>query len=102
MRRFNSAEDLRKQGRGDELDVQRIRLLQMGQYIKDTNAYFTHRNRGINAANRMIQRITTAPNMTAKQKREAIDQINAYVLAMSREGLRRVEEIQKYLRTDKM
>lgn len=102
MRRFNSAEDLRKQGRGDELDVQRIRLLQMGQYIKDTNAYFTHRNRGINAANRMIQRITTAPNMTAKQKREAIDQINAYVLAMSREGLMRVEEIKKYLRTDKM
>ena len=70
--------------------------------ISDTNAYFTHRNRGINAANRMIQRITTAPNMTAKQKREAIDQINAYVLAMSREGLMRVEEIKKYLRTDKM
>ena len=102
MVKLNSAENLYEQRRFGELDTSRIRLLQIRGFIKDTNKFLTSRNRGINAANRTIQRITTAPNMTAKQKREAIDQINAYVLAMSREGLRRVEEIQKYLRTDKM
>lgn len=102
MVKLNSAENLYEQRRFGELDVRRIRLLQIRGFIKDTNKFLTSRNRGINAANRTIQRITTAPNMTAKQKREAIDQINAYVLAMSREGLMRVEEIKKYLRTDKM
>ena len=102
MVKLNSAENLYEQRRFGELDTSRIRLLQIRGFIKDTNKFLTSRNRGINAANRTIQRITVAPNMTAKQKREAIDQINAYVLAMSREGLRRVEEIQKYLRTDKM
>ena len=100
--KLDSAAHLYKNGEYSALTPYRVRLLQLEPAIKYTNKILTDRNRGINAANRTIQRITTAPNMTAKQKREAIDQINAYVLAMSREGLRRVEEIQKYLRTDKM
>lgn len=100
--KLDSATHLYKNGEYSALTPYRVRLLQLEPVIKYTNKILTDRNRGINAANRTIQRITTAPNMTAKQKREAIDQINAYVLAMSREGLRRVEEIQKYLRTDKM
>lgn len=100
--KLDSAAHLYKNGEYSALTPYRVRLLQLEPVIKYTNKILTDRNRGINAANRTIQRITTAPNMTAKQKREAIDQINAYVLAMSREGLRRVEEIQKYLRTDKM
>ena len=99
---LDSAAHLYKNGDYAALTPYRVRLLQLEPVIKYTNKILTDRNRGINAANRMIQRITTAPNMTAKQKREAIDQINAYVLAMSREGLMRVEEIKKYLRTDKM
>ncbi len=102
MEDYNSAKEHCEQGRYTELSVRDIRHLQLEPVIQYTNKMLTDRNRGINAANRAIQRITVAPNMTAKQKREAIDQINAYVLAMSREGLRRVEEIQKYLRTDKM
>lgn len=100
--KLDSATHLYKNGEYSALTPYRVRLLQLEPVIKYTNKILTDRNRGINAANRTIQRITTAPNMTAKRKREAIDQINAYVLAMSREGLRRVEEIQKYLRTDKM
>lgn len=100
--KLDSATHLYKNGEYSALTPYRVRLLQLEPVIKYTNKILTDRNRGINAANRTIQRITIAPNMTAKQKREAIDQINAYVLAMSREGLRRVEEIQKYLRTDKM
>lgn len=100
--KLDSAAHLYKNGEHSALTPYRVRLLQLEPVIKYTNKMLTDRNRGINAANRAIQRITVAPNMTAKQKREAIDQINAYVLAMSREGLRRVEEIQKYLRTDKM
>lgn len=100
--KLDSATHLYKNGEDSALTPYRVRLLQLEPVIKYTNKILTDRNRGINAANRTIQRITIAPNMTAKQKREAIDQINAYVLAMSREGLRRVEEIQKFLRTDKM
>ena len=99
--KLKSAEERYGRGQVADLTPKDIRTLQLSANIKYVNSFISNQKEGINAALKAERQIMTAQGMSAQQKKEQIDRLNAYILAVSREGLDRIDEIQKYINTDR-
>lgn len=99
--KLKSAEERYDRGQVADLTPKDIRTLQLSANIKYVNSFISNQKEGINAALKAERQIMTAQGMSAQQKKEQIDRLNAYILAVSREGLDRIDEIQKYINTDR-
>lgn len=97
---YNQARSARERiesGDADSLSLRQQRLFEAYNDIKYLNKILTDRKTGINAAQAEKRRITTAEGMTAKEKRLAIDDMDRYILTLSREGLKYLDKINGFI-----